>query len=121
MIVTKEYLRNNPSHVFVFGDNILRRGRGGAAVLRDEPNTFGFVTKKAPNNQHTSFYRPHEYLFVYEQEIKRLNAAIAYNPHCLFLISKLGAGLANRYGIWEQVIHPNIRRDIPYTNVQYLF
>ena len=56
MIITKEYLRNNLNNMFVFGDNLLRRGYAGAASLRDEPNAYGFITKKAPNNDDKSFY-----------------------------------------------------------------
>jgi hypothetical protein len=48
--IAREYLRSHPDHVFVFGDNLLGRGLGGAAALRREPNTFGFITKKRPDN-----------------------------------------------------------------------
>jgi len=48
--MTKEYLRAHPEVIFVFGDNLIHRGKGGAAKLRDEPNTYGFITKKYPNN-----------------------------------------------------------------------
>lgn len=45
-IVTKQFLDNNPNAIFVFGDNLLRVGYGGAAILRDHPQTYGFITKK---------------------------------------------------------------------------
>jgi hypothetical protein len=35
MYITKKYLENHPNHIFVFGDNSLRQGKGGAASLRD--------------------------------------------------------------------------------------
>ena len=44
--ITQKYLREHSNEIFVFGDNILRKGHGGAAALRNEPNTYGFITKK---------------------------------------------------------------------------
>ena len=104
MIVTAQYLRDNPDHIFVFGDNTIRKGKGGAAKLRDFPNTYGFITKKYPNNLDGSFYRPKEYMSIFVDESMKLAQEITDNPDKTYLISKLGAGLANKYGIWEQVI-----------------
>ncbi|MFW6247319.1 MAG: hypothetical protein ACOC22_04075 [bacterium] len=61
-IITRKYLKENPEHIFVFGDNLLRKGYGGAAKLRDLPNTYGFITKKYPDNKDESFYTPDEYM-----------------------------------------------------------
>lgn len=41
--------RNNPECLVVFGDNIVRRGRKGQAVIRNEPNAFGLLTKRYPS------------------------------------------------------------------------
>jgi len=119
-IVTRQYLINNPSHVFVFGDNTLRRGRGGAAALRDLPNTFGFITKRYPNNHDASFYRPSDYMHVFLSEMSRLHVEIFDNPENRYLISRIGAGLANRYNIWEEIILPRISR-LSAPNVRFLF
>lgn len=121
MIITKEYLREHPNHVFVFGDNLLRQGRGGAAALRDEPNTYGFITKKAPNNQDESFYRPDEYRPIFRKELYDLSWIIFDNPDRIYLISQLGAGLANRYQIWEKVIQPGIKYIKGFPNVVFLW
>jgi hypothetical protein len=122
MIITREYLRANPKHIFVFGDNIRRIGKGGAASLRDEPNTYGFITKKFPSNDDGSFYHVEEYINEYYMEIGRLKQKISANPDYTFLISKIGAGLANRYNIWEKVIEPNIKNDLKeFSNVKFLF
>jgi hypothetical protein len=121
-IIDKHYLRQNPKHVFVFGDNLLGKGYGGAAVLRDEPNSLGFVTKKAPTHNPSDSYTPEEYASKYEVEIKRLKKEIEKNPDKTFLISRLGAGLANKYHIWEKIIEPNIKRDLAaYSNIEYLW
>jgi hypothetical protein len=106
--VTAKFLRDNPNVVFVFGDNLVRRGRGGAAKLRNEPNTYGFVTKKYPNNEDESFFRPAEYWPVFVGELSMLHREILLNPHKTYLISKLGGGLANRYEIREDVIKPGL-------------
>lgn len=104
--ITSEYLRNNPSHIFVFGDNTIRKGKGGAAKLRDEPNTYGFITKKYPNNNDSSFYRPDEYRDVFKDELLKFLNYVDNNYNKLFLVSKLGAGLANKYNIHDVVICP---------------
>jgi hypothetical protein len=121
MFVTEEYLRSNPDSVFVFGDNILRRGFGGAAFLRNEPNTYGVITKKKPTNENDAFYRPEEYLEVYKKEIQKLKIEIANNPEKTYLISRLGAGLANRFLIFENVIEPNLHKDLgEFGNVEFV-
>jgi len=121
MIITKEYLNNNPNYIFVFGDNTLRKGKGGAAKLRDEPNSYGFITKKYPNNQNNSFYKPEEYQYVFDIEFEKLKDLIIKNPNKKFLISKLGAGLANRYHIFEEIIEPQLQKLKKYLNVSFLY
>jgi hypothetical protein len=59
---TEETVRQNPDKIFIFGDNDLRVGKGGQAIIRDLPNTFGIRTKKKPNLHPLSFYNDHEYL-----------------------------------------------------------
>jgi len=121
MFITRKYLRENPDKVFVFGDNLLRKGKKGGAVLRDEPNTYGFVTKKAPNNLDSSFYRPSEYKEVFRHELNDLINVIEANPDKTFLISKIGSGLANKYNIFEKVIKPGLAKLKKYPNVEFLF
>ncbi len=121
MNITKEYLRENPDHIFVFGDNLLGKGHGGAAALRDEPNSIGFITKKAPDNNDKSFYRPVEYKLIFEQELDGLIDYIKTQPEKTFLITQLGSGLANRYKIWEKIIQPGIECLRQYPNVKFLF
>ena len=65
MKITKKYLQENPNHIFVFGDNFLKRGKAGGAEFRDEPNTYGFLTKKYPNNNDDSFFKPNEYVKIF--------------------------------------------------------
>jgi len=121
-MITRGYLRAHTDEVFVFGDNTIRRGKGGAAALRDEPNVYGFITKKLPNNNPESFYNVEEYGPVFNAELLKLLTAINANQDKTFLISRLGGGLANRYGIFEKVIKPGL--DVVlfmYKNVKFLF
>ena len=48
--ITRTYIRSNPNKLFLFGDNLERKGFGGqAAAMRGEPNTIGVPTKKKPS------------------------------------------------------------------------
>ncbi len=53
-------LQANPKHLFIFGDNDIERGKGGQAIIRDEPNAFGIPTKKLPSLRAGSFYTDEE-------------------------------------------------------------
>lgn len=122
LIIDSNYLSKNVNHIFVFGDNLLRRGKGGAAALRDFPNTYGFITKKEPNNNITSFYKSDEYSSVFANEYLKLENLITKLPFKVFLISKLGAGLANKFCIFENVIQsPMIALAERYNNVYLLW
>ena len=52
---TPELLRANPDKLFLFGDNNTRSGKGGQAIIRDEPNAMGISTKKLPSNAAEAF------------------------------------------------------------------
>lgn len=112
MHVTDDFLDANPNIIFVFGDNLKRTGHGGAAALRDHKNAYGFITKKSPDNRDSSFYRPDEYAEVYADEIIKLKDMIRVSPGKIWYISKLGAGLANKYFIFEEIIQKYIKADL---------
>lgn len=118
-IFNKVTLDKNPTNFFIFGDNTVRKGYGGAAALRDHKQAYGFITKKFPNNDDTSFYKPTEYIPVFETELSQLEFFMKLNDvvkvdkvrkPASFFISKLGGGLANRYNIFEKVICPRIEK-----------
>lgn len=121
-IVTKEFLDDNPNAVFVFGDNVRRVGYGGAAMLRDHPQAYGFITKKNPDNMDESFYRPESYAIDFLVYAVELQLFIEKNLDKTFYISQLGGGLANRYKIWEKVIKPGLIKHFShYDNVVFLW
>ena len=116
--ITDYFLDMNPNSYFVFGDNIERRGYGGAAKLRDHPHSIGFITKKFPDNRCTSFYHKEEYEEVFFEELNKLKTIIDKRPEKTFYISQLGGGLANRYLIWENLIKDNLIKTLSkYDNV----
>lgn len=120
--VTKETLNQNPNIIFVFGDNTQRIGKGGAAVLRDHPRSYGFITKRNPGMEDEDFFTTKEYRTVFYNEMDKLHNRIRKNPDKLFYISRLGAGLANRFGIWEKIIMPAIDAQTKcYKNVYLLW
>ena len=122
VIITKEYLQTHSKHIFVFGDNTKRFGDGGAARLRHEANSYGFITKIYPDNCDESFYRPQDYIMhCFLSELEKLSRYISINPDKTFLISQLGSGLANRYHIWEKVIKLGLELLRNYNNVIFLW
>jgi len=120
--ITAEYLNSHPDEIFVFGDNTRRIGTAGAAALRHCPNTYGFLTKKFPNNRNDSFYKPDEYRTIYQEEIDKLKRLIESSPEKKFLIAKIGGRFANRFRIFNEVIEPQIKEDLKaYNNVIFLW
>jgi len=54
---TEEQLDSNPDTYFIFGDNCVRKGRGGQAkVCRDKPNAVGVVTKWTPSHDEEAYF-----------------------------------------------------------------
>ena len=121
-IVTKKFLNQNPNAVFIFGDNRRRLGYGGAASLRDHPQTYGFITKKNPDNMDESFFHPESYHIDFTVQSIELQLIIEKNPDKIYYISQLGGGLANRYKIWENVCKPRLEKYFSgYDNVVFLW
>jgi len=60
--ITRDYIRQNPDKLFLFGDNLQRRGLGGQArEMRGEPNTIGIPTKKRPARTAESYFTDDEF------------------------------------------------------------
>lgn len=118
--ITHKFLDESPNSYFIFGDNLIKQGYGGAAILRDHPHAIGFITKKFPDNRDTSFYTVHEYKEVFEEELQKLEKLVKNNPKKVFYISQLGCGLANKYRIWEGLIKDNLINTLQkYDNVVF--
>lgn len=102
--ISKDFLRSHNECIFVYGDNLIRKGTAGAAEFRNEINSYGVITKKYPSMDDKSFYRPEEYVEVFKKELNLLINKMICEYNKIFLISKIGAGLANRYNIFEYLI-----------------
>ena len=74
--LTSALLRKNKDKVYLFGDNLLGRGKGGQAVIRDEPNAVGIPTKKAPSMKEGSFFDDADYL----ENVEAIDKAFAQIP-----------------------------------------
>lgn len=60
--ITRCFVREHRDHIFLFGDNLARRGFGGqAAQMRGEPNAIGIPTKKLPSNHEDAFFTDREF------------------------------------------------------------
>lgn len=60
--ITRAMLRAEPDTLFVFGDNLARRGLGGQAKeMRGEPNAIGIPTKRAPGMCDGDFMRDEDF------------------------------------------------------------
>lgn len=59
--------RANPRTLFVFGDNVQKRGNRGQAVINGQPNARGIPTKKSPSQSFDAFFADWEYDWNVEQ------------------------------------------------------
>ena len=60
--ITRAFVRDHRDCIFLFGDNLARRGFGGqAAAMRGEPNVIGIPTKNLPGNSENAFFTDAEF------------------------------------------------------------
>ena len=72
--ISRVYVRANRDKLFLFGDNLERKGFGGqAAAMRGEPNAIGIPAKKSPSNSERAFFSDSEF----EQNQAAIDAAFA--------------------------------------------
>lgn len=92
--MTAASVRKKPDCIFVFGDNLIKQGKGGQAVIRDEPNAFGVPTKRLPSRAQDAYFSDQN------DEIEAVKAALRElyvlgKTHTLvFPEDGLGTGLA---------------------------
>ena len=53
---TIQLCKDNPDKLFIFGDNLIKQGCGGQAIIRNCSNTFGISTKRLPSMTEDSFF-----------------------------------------------------------------
>lgn len=93
--IARECVRANRDKLFLFGDNLERKGYGGqAAAMRGEPNAIGIPTKKSPSYSAEAFFTDREF----EQNKNAIDAAFAEitrfvsDSICVVVISSDGLG-----------------------------
>lgn len=94
----KTIVRNQPTWLFVYGDNDLGTGMKGQAIIRKEPNSIGIPTKKKPSLSLDSFYSDKEYDTNIEKithAIDKIKLALQSGMYTtLVLTNTIGTGLA---------------------------
>ena len=88
-------LKANPSNIYVFGDNLIKRGKGGQAVIRGCTNAFGIPTKRLPARTPNAYFSDKENEFIAVD--KALDDLMKYKIQgrtIIFPSQGLGTGLA---------------------------
>ena len=90
-IYSIDLVRKNSHKMFVFGDNSVGYGKGGQAIIRDEPNSFGIPTKKSP----MYFYKDDDYEKNCQQIDDAIKKILQDDKQIIVLpVGGLGTGLA---------------------------
>ena len=91
-------LRNNPKALFVFGDNLDRRGLGGQAkAMRGEPNAVGIPTKISPSHAENAHFTDEDFdkaLLPIDEAFDRLTEHVKSGGIIIWPADGIGTGLA---------------------------
>lgn len=104
---TSKLLYENQEKIFVFGDNMVRKGKGGQAVIRDCPNAFGIATKRYPSMNEDAFFsdQPDEFDVVMN-DLRQLYK-LSKSHTIVFPVGGIGTGLAQMekrsFAIWSKM------------------
>lgn len=93
--LTLKVYQDNPEYIFVFGDNLIGRGKAGQAIIRDEPNAIGIPTKRLPSMKNGSFFNDEQ--AEYDVVLKQLKYLwrLHKDGKCIVLPNnQIGGGLA---------------------------
>lgn len=97
-IIKREDVRANPTTLYLFGDNDIRKGLGGQAKeMRNEPNTIGISTKKLPSNEVNAFKTDVELennKKIITQDINKAIDKWNTGKYVKLIIPQIGVGLA---------------------------
>jgi hypothetical protein len=92
--ISPEVLKTNPDKFYLFGDNLQGKGKGGQAIVRDEPNAIGIPTKKAPRRDESAYFTDDE-LADNKAAIDKAFAKLPDNAVIVVPEDGLGTGLAD--------------------------
>ncbi|SRR6266481_6947072 len=97
-LYTREHIQNNKTIIFVFGDNLERRGLGGqAAACRGESNTIGIPTKHSPQRYTAAYFTDEDYDTVkptLDEEFSKIKGHLNLKRTIIFPEDGIGTGLA---------------------------
>lgn len=107
-LYTKQLLRSNPDKIFVFGDNMKKFGKGGQAIIRDEPNAFGIPTKRYPSKDDWAYFSDKEdEMTCVTDSLRELYKVGLSGKVIVFPCAGVGTGLAKLEekspSIWQQL------------------
>lgn len=114
-LILRSDLRNERNKLFVFGDNLLRRGFGGQAKeMRGEPNAVGIVTKKAPSMDSGSFFTDNDFALFISETLIALEKLYKFKGTIIWPADDIGTGLAQLKTrapmIWNKI--QKVKRDL---------
>jgi hypothetical protein len=92
-----DFVKKQKNKIFVFGDNNLRLGKGGQAIIRDLSNTKGIRTKKGPSDKPIAFYTDSEFdqnIFNIREDILEIKKELMSGKKIVFSKNGYGTGLA---------------------------
>lgn len=98
-VIKRDKIKENIDVLYLFGDNVLRKGLGGQAKeMRGEPNTLGIVSKKYPSNEASSFFRDEDFYYwleIFSKDIENLAKEVNTGRYRALVIPQIGIGLAD--------------------------
>jgi len=106
--ITQEFLDINPNCIYVFPDNIERTGSELCTQFRDHEQAYGFIAKKFPDTDDSSYFRPEEYSVIFFEELSKLKRFIKEHPDKTFYVANMCGPSVNKYRIWELLMVHNI-------------
>lgn len=118
MSLTKEYLNEHPSYIFVVDGNIQHLPEPSGFTHKD---VFLFITKKDNTTSNEAMYTLEEYKPIFEKELTRLENSINMNPNKEFFITRLAQDV-NKHSLFEKLMYEAfIQLEKKYDNVNLLF
>lgn len=100
MIEYREYINrsmlvNEHTKLFVFGDNLVRRGYGGQAKeMRGEPNAVGIPTKRFPNKNKEAYLNDSDFMDWALESGFNICRLFEHNGIIVWPANGIGTGLA---------------------------
>lgn len=93
-IMSPPMCRRYPDKIFIYGDNLKSFGKGGQAIIRDEPNAFGIPTKRYPSWDDWAFFSDKEDEIEAVKKSLRSLYKLAQNKVIVFPEDGIGTGRA---------------------------